>query len=261
MPQLEARGSDEVWSWDITYLPTSVDWLSLYGDRHMVIDVWSRKVVAWDVAEREEAQIAVNLIGQACLRDRISKGRSQPLILHVGNAMRAATLESRLEELGVLRSFSWPRVNNDNPYSESLFRTVKYRPDYPRRPFQSVEEACNWVAALMGWYNDQHRHSGILFVTPSQIATAEKRLRPATTVPASTSRPVNSIHSVGMEPPAVGVSRRLSGSILHTGQWHHSSYVTAGLKQLMTRESPALATDHLSRFTRLSMCWHYSVSQ
>jgi hypothetical protein len=82
--------------------------------------------------------------------------------------MRAATLESRLEELGVLRSFSRPRVSNDNPYSESLFHTLKYRPDYPRRPFQSVAEACSWVAAFVGWYNDQHRHSGIRFVTPSQ---------------------------------------------------------------------------------------------
>jgi hypothetical protein len=82
--------------------------------------------------------------------------------------MRAATLESRLEELGVLRSFSRPRVSNDNPFSESLFRTVKYRPDYPRRPFQSVEEACTWVARFVEWYNHQHRHSGIRFVTPDQ---------------------------------------------------------------------------------------------
>ncbi|MCX5967500.1 MAG: integrase core domain-containing protein, partial [Cyanobacteria bacterium] len=85
-----------------------------------------------------------------------------------GNAMRAATLESRLEELGVLRSFSRPRVSNDNPYSESLFRTIKYRPDYPRRPFRSVEEACSWVLAFVDWYNHQHRHSGIRFVTPDQ---------------------------------------------------------------------------------------------
>jgi transposase InsO family protein len=112
-----------VWSWDITYLPTSVRgvWLYLY----LVIDVWSRKVVAWDVADREGAQIAADLVSRACLRERISKGR-RLLILHAdnGNAMRAATLESRLEELGVLRSFSRPRVSNDNPYSESLFRTL-----------------------------------------------------------------------------------------------------------------------------------------
>jgi hypothetical protein len=82
--------------------------------------------------------------------------------------MRAATLESRLEELGVLRSFSRPRVSNDNPYSESLFRTVKFRPDYPSRPFDSKAEACEWVAAFVVWYNHRHRHSGIKFVTPHQ---------------------------------------------------------------------------------------------
>jgi len=82
--------------------------------------------------------------------------------------MRAATLESRLEELGVLRSFSRPRVSNDNPYSESLFRTAKYRPDYPSRPFASKEEACQWVSSFVDWYNHRHRHSGIKFVTPQQ---------------------------------------------------------------------------------------------
>ena len=98
-----------------------------------------------------------------------------------GNAMRTATLESRLEELGVLRSLSRQRVSNDNPSSESLFRTVKYRPDYPRKPFASKEQACQWVAAFVDWYNQQHRHSGIKFVTPIQrhngsaIATDQQR--------------------------------------------------------------------------------------
>nr|WP_225323103.1 IS3 family transposase [Synechococcus sp. RSCCF101] len=168
VPRLQARGPNQLWSWDITYLPTRVRgvWLYLY----LVIDVWSRKVVAWDVAEREDAQIAADLVSRACLRERIGRGRRQPLILHAdnGNAMRAATLEVRLEELGVLRSFSRPRVSNDNPYSESLFRTAKYRPDYPRRPFQSGTEACDWVASFVSWYNHQHRHSGIRFVTPVQ---------------------------------------------------------------------------------------------
>jgi len=155
VPSLRASGPNQVWSWDITYLPTTVRgiWLYLY----LVIDVWSRKVVAWDVAEREDPAIAADLVSRACLRERISRRRQQPLILHAdnGNAMRAATLESRLEELGVLRSFSRPRVSNDNPYSESLFRTTKYRPDYSRRPFAD-------------WYNHRHRHSGIKFVTPHQ---------------------------------------------------------------------------------------------
>ncbi|MEA5411463.1 IS3 family transposase [Synechococcus sp. BA-120 BA3] len=168
VPRLRAIAPNQLWSWDITYLPTTVRgiWLYLY----LVIDVWSRKVVAWDVAEREDPAIAADLVSRACLRERISKGRKQPLVLHAdnGNAMRAATLESRLEELGILRSFSRPRVSNDNPYSESLFRTVKYRPDYPRRPFASKEQACQWVAEFVDWYNHQHRHSGIKFVTPQQ---------------------------------------------------------------------------------------------
>jgi transposase InsO family protein len=146
-------------------------WLYLY----LVIDVWSRKVVAWDVHEREDPAIAADLVSRACLRERVSKTRKQPLILHAddGNAMRAATLESRLEELGVLRSFSRPRVSNDNPYSESLFRTVKYRPNYPRKPFASKEQACEWVAAFVDWYNHRHRHSGIKFVTPQQRHSGE----------------------------------------------------------------------------------------
>jgi putative transposase len=141
-------------------------WLYLY----LVIDVWRRRVVAWDIVEREDPAIAAYLVSRACLRERISKGRRQPLILHAdnGNAMRAAMLESRLEELGVLRSFSRPRVFNDNPYSESLFRTAKYRPDYPRRPFASKDEACQWVSSFVVWYNYRHRHSSIKFVTLQQ---------------------------------------------------------------------------------------------
>ncbi len=129
-------------------------------------------------AEVESAEIAAELVQLACLKERYCRPRGfgsrqshqQPLILHAdnGNAMRAATLESRLEELGVLRSFSRPRVSNDNPYSESLFRTVKFRPDYPSRPFASKAEACEWVAAFVDWYNHRHRHSGIKFVTPHQ---------------------------------------------------------------------------------------------
>lgn len=124
VPRLRAAGANQVWSWDITYQPTTVRgiWLYLY----LVIDVWSRMVVAWDVHEREDPAIAADLVSRACLRERFSKTRKQSLILHAdnGNAMRAATLDSRLEELGVLRSSMSPRVSNDNPYFESLFRTV-----------------------------------------------------------------------------------------------------------------------------------------
>ena len=182
MPRLRADGPNQVWSWDISFLPTTVRgvWLYLY----LVVDVWSRKVVAWDVAEREDPAIAADLVSRACLRERISKQRQRRLILHAdnGSAMRAAaTLEVRLEELGVLRSFSRPRVSNDNPYSEALFRTAKYRPEYPSRPFADKEEACQWAAAFVHWYCHEHRHSAIKFVTPHQrhsgqaVAICERR--------------------------------------------------------------------------------------
>jgi len=176
VPRLRADGPNRLWSWDITFLPTTVKgvWLYLY----LVVDVWSRKVVAWDVAEVESAEIAADLVQRACLKERYRRPsgfgsrqcHQRPLVLHAdnGNAMRGATLESRLEEMGVLRSFSRPRVSNDNPYSESLFRTVKYRPDYPSRPFASKDEACEWVATFVDWYNHRHRHSAIKFVTPHQ---------------------------------------------------------------------------------------------
>ena len=158
MPRLRADRPNAVWSWDISFLPTTVRgvWLYLY----LVVDVWSRKAVAWDVAEVESAEIAVDLVQRACLKERYRRpsgfGSHQcpqpPLILHAdnGNAMRGATLESRLEEMGVLRSFSRPRIPNDNPYSESLFRTFKFRPDYPNRPFASKDEACVWVSGICG---------------------------------------------------------------------------------------------------------------
>ena len=214
MPRLKAAGPNQVWSWDITYLPTTVRgvWLYLY----LVIDVWSRKVVAWDVAEREDPAIAADLVSRACLRERISKGRKQPLILHAdnGNAMRAATLESRLEELGVLRSFSRPRVSNDNPYSESLFRTAKYRPDYPSRPFTSVETACQWVTAFVDWYNHRHRHSGIKFVTPHQRHCGDA-MEICVTGLSSTSRHAKGIHAAGHDQSGAGVNRKWCGSIHH----------------------------------------------
>ena len=151
MPRLRATAPKQVWSWDITYLPTTDRgvWLYLY----LVIDVWSRKIVAWDIAERKDPAIAKDLVSRAWLKERISKGRGQPLVLHAdnGTAMRAATLESRLEELGVLRSFCRPRVSNDNPYSETLFCTAKYRPDYPSQLFTNKEAACLWVTTFMDW--------------------------------------------------------------------------------------------------------------
>jgi putative transposase len=155
-----ADGPNHLWSWDIIYLPTGVRGVWLYP--YLVVDVWSRKIVAWVDHDREDAELGADLISCACLRERISKRRQRQLTLHAdnGGAMRSATLETRPEELGVLRSFSWPRVSNDNPFSEVLFRTAKYRPDYPSRPFASQEQVCQWATAFVAWCVHEHHHSG-----------------------------------------------------------------------------------------------------
>jgi hypothetical protein len=116
--------------------------------------------------------------------------------------LRAATLESRLEGLGVLRSFSRPRVSNDNPYSESLFRTMKYRPDYPRRPFTSAEEACLWIVWFVDWYNHRHRRSGIKLVTPNQ-RLGRHSLEICRYRSSSTSWPTSGIPGVSRDPSVV----------------------------------------------------------
>ena len=135
-------------------------------------------MVAWDVAEVQAAELTADLVQLACIKERFrrprgfgcNQGYQPPLIFHTdnGNATRGPTLESRVAEIGVLRFFSRPRVSNDNPYSESLFRTIKYRHEYPNRPFGNTGEACTWVVAFVYWYNHQHRQSSIKFVTPHQ---------------------------------------------------------------------------------------------
>jgi putative transposase len=160
-----ATGPNQVWAWDITYLPAGVRGTFWY--LYSVIDVWSRKLVASVVHEVQSDDLAAVLIDDACQRERIEPGR---LVLHSDNgaAMKGKTMLVKLEELGVVPSFSRPRVSDDNPFPEALFRTMKYRPSYPDRPFVTLEDACHWVAAFVAWYNDDHQHSGIRFVTPSE---------------------------------------------------------------------------------------------
>jgi putative transposase len=160
-----ASGPNQVWSWDITYLPTVVRGTFLY--LYLVLDVWSRRIVGWEVCERESADEAASLIQRICAVAGIDpKG----LVLHSDNGkpMRGATMISTLQWLGIVPSFSRPHVSNDNPYSEALFRTLKYTPAYPSLPFASLEAARRWVARFVEWYNVEHRHSGIRYVTPNE---------------------------------------------------------------------------------------------
>lgn len=160
-----AARPNQVWSWDITWLPTIVR--GLYLRLYLVMDVWSRRIVGWRIAETESAEIAAELIVQACREENLDP---RGLVLHSDNGkpMRASTLIATLQWLGVIPSFSRPHVSDDNPYSEALFRTLKHTPAYPRLPFTGIEPARQWVARFVDWYNRDHRHSAIRYVTPDE---------------------------------------------------------------------------------------------
>jgi transposase InsO family protein len=160
-----ATGPNEVWSWDITWMPAAVKGQFYYW--YMVLDVFSRKIVGHEVHVAESAELASLLMRRASLAERLA---GRPLVLHSdnGSAMKGATMLATLEQLGVAPSFSRPRVSNDNAYAESLFRTCKYRPDYPAKPFESLDEARTWTQKFVRWYNHEHKHSGLKFVTPAQ---------------------------------------------------------------------------------------------
>jgi len=159
-----ADGPRQLWSWDITYLPGPIRGTFFY--LYVIMDVWSRKIVGRKVHLEESAEHAADLIIATCKTEGIEPDQ---VILHSDNGgpMKGATMLATLQRLGVMPSFSRPRVSDDNPYSESLFRTLKYRPWYPSRPFESLEAASEWVTVFVGWYNDEHLHSAIRFVTPS----------------------------------------------------------------------------------------------
>ena len=159
-----ATGPNQVWSWDITYLKSPV--LGAFFYLYVVTDVWSRKIVGWTVEAEETAENAEAMLARAHTIEGVAHDE---LVLHSdnGSPMKAATLLTALEKLGVATSFSRPSVSNDNPYSEALFRTVKYRPEYPRRPFKSIEEARQWLVSFERWYNTKHLHSAIKFVAPA----------------------------------------------------------------------------------------------
>ena len=158
-----ATGPCQVWSWDITYLKTSVKGLFFY--LYMIVDVWSRKIIAAQVFAEESMDHSAMLLAHACM---IHGVQPEELVLHSDNGgpMKGATMLATLHKLGVIASFSRPSVSNDNPYSESLFRTMKYRPDYPSKPFESIDQAQSWVDGFIFWYNTRHLHSSIRFVTP-----------------------------------------------------------------------------------------------
>ena len=160
-----AKQANEVWCWDISYLPTRVIGQHYY--LYMIEDIYSRKIVGSEVHTSESGEHAADLLQRSVWSEKCIKSG---LVLHSDNGapMKSLTLQAKLYDLGVATSRSRPRVSNDNPYSESLFRTVKYCPRWPSEGFNSLEEARTWVNEFVHWYNHEHRHSRIKFTTPAQ---------------------------------------------------------------------------------------------
>ena len=162
---LAATQPDQIYCWDITYLPTQVRGLFFY--LYLFVDIFSRKVVGWQVFDCESAEKAAALLEDICRRQGISANQ---VTVHSdnGSPMKGETMLATMQRLGVAHSRSRAAVSNDNPYSESLFKTLKYRPQFPLKPFADLMQARRWVTELVHWYNEEHRHSAIRFVTPAQ---------------------------------------------------------------------------------------------
>lgn len=160
-----ASKPNEVWSWDITYLPAAIK--GQYWYLYLFEDIYSRKVVGWEVCAQESGEEAQAILQRCVLSEQCYR---KTLVLHSdnGSPMKSATLLAKMQELGITPSRSRPRVSNDNPYSESLFRTLKYCPRWPGKGFATLELARQWVCEFVRWYNQEHRHSRIRFVTPEQ---------------------------------------------------------------------------------------------
>jgi putative transposase len=164
-PELLATGPNQVWSWDITRLKGPVKWSYFY--LYVVLDIFSRYIVGWLVAQHESEALARQLIRESCRKQQIGQ---EQLTLHAdrGSPMIAKSMAQLLSGLRVAKSHSRPHTSNDNPYSEAQFKTMKYRPDYPQR-FGSIEDARAWTRGFVGWYNQEHRHTGLALMAPATV--------------------------------------------------------------------------------------------
>lgn len=169
-----AAGPNEVWCWDMTFLPATVAgiWFYLY----LILDLYSRKIVGFEVHDADSADHAAHLVRRSALAEGIHAATEKP-VLHGDNGatLKATTVLAMLHWLGIKPSYSRPRVSDDNAYAESLFRTAKYRPEFPEQGFADLNTARAWAAGFVHWYNVEHRHSGIRYVTPAQRHAGEDR--------------------------------------------------------------------------------------
>ena len=164
-PELLATRQNQVWSWDITKLKGPAKWN--YFHLYVIIDIYSRYVVGWMVANSEQTALAKRLIQESCLKQSIQKGQ---LTIHAdrGPSMKSKGVAFLLADLGITKTHNRPHVSNDNPYSESQFKTLKYCPEFPKR-FGSIQDARQFCQNFFDWYNKEHRHTGIALLTPEQV--------------------------------------------------------------------------------------------
>ena len=164
-PELLATASNQLWSWDITRLLGPAKWTYFY--LYVILDVFSRYVTGWMVAMRESAELAKRLIEESCVKQNIQPGQ---LTLHAdrGTSMSSKPVAFLLADLGVTKTHSRPHVSNDNPYSESQFRTLKYRPGFPDR-FGCIQDSRAFCQGFFRWYNEEHRHAGLALLTPAMV--------------------------------------------------------------------------------------------
>lgn len=162
----KATAPNQVWMWDITYLNGPIKGVHYY--LYLISDLFSRKIVGWEVWEKESGKYASDLIRRTTLHEKTML-KKDVLVLHSdnGSPMKAATMLETLYSLGIIPSNSRPRVSNDNPYAESVFKTLKYRPNYQPKGFDSLIKARVWVQKFVNWYNNEHKHSGINFLSPT----------------------------------------------------------------------------------------------
>lgn len=160
-----ATGPNQIWMWDITYLPGPAKGIYFY--LYLILDLFSRKIVGWEIWTEQSADNASILVRRTVLSEKLISPLN-PLVLHSdnGSPMKGASLLETLYQLGITPSRSRPRVSNDNPYAESIFKTFKYRPGFPYKGFVDINEARKWTLKFANWYNFEHRHSGINFLTP-----------------------------------------------------------------------------------------------
>jgi putative transposase len=169
-----ATGPGDVWCWDVTFLPATVQgrWFYLY----LILDLYSRKIVGFEVHDTDSADHAAHLARRTALAEGVHAMPVKP-VLHGDNGatLKGTTVLAMLHWLGIEPSYSRPRVSDDNPYAEALFRTAKYRPEFPVKGFAELDAARQWGAEFVHWYNDIHRHSGIKYVTPAQRHAGDDR--------------------------------------------------------------------------------------